>query len=608
MPFARRKISSASDSEEDVVVITPGRRQVSSVKKQEEKKIVKPNAPKAIPAKPEPKKHSPVKKEPPKLVKSSKPGKSVAKVESETEESEERELRLITPKPRKPVSPSKVPVVPPVKKPSPKPVVPAAKKLGKSAAKVESETEESEERELPLITPKPQKPVSSSKVPVAPPVKKISPKPAPVLPAVKKPSPKPVLVVRKSSPKVEVSTKPLKPSRSVKPMLKPSPKVEERKISPKIIPSEEAKEKGKKLPKRVTPSRVPPTGPGGKATNAQIITILEEIARIYGDLLKLTGDTMQYRFRQIAFGNGAKALKGYKGPYDYDTLKAIPDIGASIAAEIENIYATGQSLRLTQLIEDLRTMTNETEGEAGKEEKSDRDEAMKLFLSIKYIGDAKAEELFGKGYRTMADLKADKKKLLTRDQKLGVKHYGDLRKEISYKEMKDWHKVFVDLFRCQDYITKPEGDEFRWAMVGSFRRGEAASSDIDLLVMGKTPNEIYEMLDGHAVDYFSQGDREIKALVRLGSKTDTVRHIDIVSVDEEEWPYALLHYTGSARLNMLMQKRAKEVGFKILNAFSLINIKDKKIPATTEKDIFKYLKLKYLKTENRSEVVKLIET
>jgi DNA polymerase/3'-5' exonuclease PolX len=72
--------------------------------------------------------------------------------------------------------------------------------------------------------------------------------------------------------------------------------------------------------------------------------------------------------------------------------------------------------------------------------------------------------------------------------------------------------------------------------------------------------------------------------------------IDVRSVTKEQYPFALLYFTGSKQFNTTIRLHAKKMGYK-LNEYNLGNFKGDII--RTEKDIFKALKIKYLKPEER---------
>ena len=78
------------------------------------------------------------------------------------------------------------------------------------------------------------------------------------------------------------------------------------------------------------------------------------------------------------------------------------------------------------------------------------------------------------------------------------------------------------------------------------------------------------------------------------------RHFDILIAPKNEYYYSLLYFTGSKIFNVAMRHYVK-------NQFNLSlsehGFKDKDIKVNSEEDIFKYLKLPYIKPINRNDFI-----
>ena len=85
----------------------------------------------------------------------------------------------------------------------------------------------------------------------------------------------------------------------------------------------------------------------------------------------------------------------------------------------------------------------------------------------------------------------------------------------------------------------------------------------------------------------------------------TFGHLDIVETTRENYPFALLYFTGSGPFNVRMRKIALDKGYSI-NEYSMTYKKTKKIIESdeiqkkigkpnfiTEQDIFKFLDMEY---------------
>lgn len=132
--------------------------------------------------------------------------------------------------------------------------------------------------------------------------------------------------------------------------------------------------------------------------------------------------------------------------------------------------------------------------------------------------------------------------------------------------------------------------KLRGEIVGSYRRGKTALNDIDILAIGfkvinPAPNIIFirsgmtriKMLYKHAGEYFP---------------------VDILFTTQAEYPFALMHFTGSKEFNIHMSKHAIAMGYK-LSVNGLFKSGKSISGIKTEKDIFKKLKLPYKSPENR---------
>ena len=79
------------------------------------------------------------------------------------------------------------------------------------------------------------------------------------------------------------------------------------------------------------------------------------------------------------------------------------------------------------------------------------------------------------------------------------------------------------------------------------------------------------------------------------------RRIDIMYTKPEEYPFAILYFTGSGDFNVKMREYALEKGFTI-NEYSMKHTETKeKVNQifNSEKDIFEYLNFEYQEPQNR---------
>ena len=270
--------------------------------------------------------------------------------------------------------------------------------------------------------------------------------------------------------------------------------------------------------------------------------------------------------------------------YSMEDLEDVEGIGLKIKAKLEEIFKTG------------------TFSEYSKYAKTDLSIAYKELLQIYGIGPKKAKELIGMGIYSIYDLRKaafEIPDLLNESQNLGLTFYEDSIERIPRTEMK-LHENFLKL-KSRKFSLKPE-------ITGSYRRNMPSSGDIDCLVhyenftskeaVENFNNYIDDLIDfGYIVGVLSRGNKKCLCFVKIKK---TIRRADFLLTTPEEYPYALLYFTGSREFNISMRKHALELGYS-LSEHSLLNIETKKKVhgLETEQDIFDYLGLEYVQPKNR---------
>lgn len=328
-----------------------------------------------------------------------------------------------------------------------------------------------------------------------------------------------------------------------------------------------------------------------KKVNIDREAIVKQLNKIANYYEKSKEEKDKYKVRP--FRKGAEVMKTYEGEMEESDLKD-EGLGPHTIEEILEINKTGRSKRLEKLIKKY-----------GDDE--DEEAAIEELSKIKYIKEKTAKKLYEQGYKTLKDLKKGIKSgkvKLTDAQKLGVKYYDDLKERIPRDEMDKWNKIFTKLLVSDTDVY------FKWDLVGSYRRGLPSSSDLDLIITGKNNEDIIKILDkkGYLVAEISNGNHSSIVLVRLNDKS-MVRQLDITNFDDPlGYTYGLLHSTGPDNHVILMQERAKDMDYKILNTYGLYDKKNNRLYVNSEKDIFKALKLKYQKPSERvNSIIPVVE-
>lgn len=163
-------------------------------------------------------------------------------------------------------------------------------------------------------------------------------------------------------------------------------------------------------------------------------------------------------------------------------------------------------------------------------------------------------------------------------------------------------------------IEKKTGYKIELNVVGSYRRECKNSGDIDVLITDKSDSKeertkcfgiFIKTLRkiGYLQADLAVGTKKYMGVVKLKGDSKA-RRLDILITSREEYPFALLYFTGSMEMNVEMRKRAIELGYN-LNEYSfkrLVNgakeLPDHKI-FKTEEDIFNFLGYKYIEPKKR---------
>lgn len=304
--------------------------------------------------------------------------------------------------------------------------------------------------------------------------------------------------------------------------------------------------------------------------NDSLVAYLEEIASYY-KILGRPNDEYRYESTMRA-AREIKKLK-YKLLTKKQALK-LPGIGESISKTVEEYATFGSEGKLDEL---KKLAGNSTK-------------YIKLFMGIYGVGLAKAKELYEEGYREIEDIPLD---ALTPTQQLGVKYYKEINTRFTLKEAQDVFEEVKEVL--EDYVSEI-------TLVGSCRRLKKTIGDIDILVTPSkksvTLNLLIEKLKENSIIKEVLGYDLTKF---SGITSKPYKRIDIRLVKQDEYPCALLYFTGSKEFNIYLRKRALERYMK-LNEYHLIFDYDGTFAdVDDERDIFAALDMKYVKPEDRVE-------
>ena len=271
---------------------------------------------------------------------------------------------------------------------------------------------------------------------------------------------------------------------------------------------------------------------------------------------------------------------------DVKQLEGKPNIGPTILAKMAEYNETGT----------LRVFEREKENP-------------EMWLTDIYgIGPKKAQELVKQGIKTIEQLREQQDKLLNDIQRVGLKYYEDILKRIPRNEIEQFDKEFASSFNVATERAG-EDDSSKYEIVGSYRRGAKTSGDIDVIITSKNANVFTEFVDdlkrkNVIIEVLSRGKTKCLVIAKLPG-VEHARRVDFMYTSPEEFPFAILYFTGSKAFNTVMRGYALRLGLS-LNEHGIYTKekgeeKGEKIDKifVDEESIFSSLYLKFKSPEQR---------
>lgn len=307
--------------------------------------------------------------------------------------------------------------------------------------------------------------------------------------------------------------------------------------------------------------------PSGRL-NEKFIELMEQLSNI---MLK-QGEP----FRARAYQKAQETIMAY--PDDImkpDQLKGKPGIGSTIMDKLNEYFETGT----------LKVLERE------------KNNPVNVLADIYGVGPKKAQELVDKGITSIAELR-NNQDLLNDIQKVGLKYYEDVLKRIPRSEIEEYKTIFESDFQKQTTNTP----DSKFEIVGSYRRGAQSSGDIDVIITSDSPkifiNFIDELIKKKIIlEVLSRGPTKCLVMAKIPSSS-SVRRVDFLYTNQEEFPFAILYFTGSKIFNTVMRHIALEKGYT-MNEHGIYKMDNKKKGDkvenhfTSEEDIFNFLNLEY---------------
>ena len=315
--------------------------------------------------------------------------------------------------------------------------------------------------------------------------------------------------------------------------------------------------------------------------NEKFIELMEQLA----DIMLKQGEP----FRARAYQKAQETIMAYPGDImSPNDLKGKPGIGSTIMEKLNEYVETGT----------LKVLERE------------KNNPVNILAEVYGIGPKKAKELVDNGITSIAQLR-ENQQMLHDIQKVGLRYYEDVLKRIPRSEIEEYKTIFESDF------NKVATSDSKFEIVGSYRRGAQSSGDIDVIITSDSPNVfinfINELIKKKIIlEILSRGPTKCLVMAKIPS-SDSVRRVDFLYTGLEEFPFAILYFTGSKIFNTVMRHIALEKGYT-MNEHGINNMDGKKKGDkvshhfTSEKDIFDFLGLEYKapteRTDGRAVIMK----
>lgn len=312
----------------------------------------------------------------------------------------------------------------------------------------------------------------------------------------------------------------------------------------------------------------------------QIIAIFYEIAT----LLELLGDNpFKIRAYRAAAAQMENIDRGFEKIVKEDKLIEIPGIGKDLAAKITLLHKTGKLTLYDELKRKVPKSLIEMLRIPGLGAK--KIQAIHETLKIESIKELKKACLADQIAKLPGFGKKSEQIILN-----GIENLEKYSQKHLWWESNEIAELLLKNMKKQKEVEKA-------SIAGSLRRCKEVIGDIDLLAASCAPKKI--------MDWFCsfKGVAKIigKGLTKSSVRLNNGMQVDLRVVTKKEFPFALHHFTGSKEHNVKMRRRAKSFGLT-LNEYGLFPIGSKKSKTiTSEKELFKALKLEHIPPELRED-------
>jgi len=319
-------------------------------------------------------------------------------------------------------------------------------------------------------------------------------------------------------------------------------------------------------------------------TAKEVAAMLNELA----DLMEIKGDNP---FRIRAYQNAARAITGQSEKLidivKDGRLQDIKGVGEGLAGIITEIFETGTSSQLEELKRELPAGISE-------------------LLNIPGLGPKRAHQLY---YELEINNIDDLKLALKENQVQTLKGFGPktennlleaLLEYENYQGLMTIGRADKLAKRLEEYFKESDGLWKQMSFAGSLRRRKELVKDIDMIFV-PAEDKLEELKD--TIKNYPESEKiELAGDTKITLQLENGIKVDFRLLEEESYPFAQQHFTGSKEHNVVIRRIAKEAGY-ISNEYGLFDREtDEKVSGiNTEADLYEFLGLSYIIPELRED-------
>lgn len=308
--------------------------------------------------------------------------------------------------------------------------------------------------------------------------------------------------------------------------------------------------------------------------NLEIVKIFKEI----GVFLELKEENS---FKVRAYIHAAKVIENLREDIsiliEKEELTQIKGIGVGLAEKIIELMATGKLKYYDELKKSIPPGLIE-------------------MLSIPGLGSKKANTIYQKlKISTVGELEyACNENRLKDLEGFEKKTQTNILKGINnLKKYQSFHLYGSAIFEAQEICNSLKKNAIRINIAGSLRRKKEVVKNIDIVASSKKPELLMKafVTNDNVENVVSRGKTKSSVILKSGINAD------LRIVKDKEFPFALLHLTGSKEHNTHLRNFAMQSKLK-MNEYGILK-RGKPIPCKNEIEIFKELGLDYIPPELR---------